>query len=269
MQLLFSVIPQLAVVFSGKRVVFCIRILLQLYYFVFTRKVGLVQKDFALPVYIGEKMILLHLQRPMDLAGFREAFVDGEYMWELGKDFSPLYILDLGAHIGDSALYYHSCFPKATIIAVEPSEAVFKRLKQNTKTVPQIIPVQAAVGQSNGEVSLYVGESSLGSSLIKKGTKEGHEERVRQVTIDTLCTEFGIGRFDLIKFDIEGGEFSVFSTPSALKHADRLIGELHFDLTAIDRDQFLSNFAAFNVELLPIRGDKRYILKALRKIEKV
>lgn len=197
----------------------------------------------------------------MDVAVLREVFVDKEYSWfPIEK---PKYIIDLGAHFGDTALYYHAHFPQAKIIAVEPSPENFKRLQKNTKDISQIIIVQAAVGEVTGFTDLHIDKSSLGVSVQKRS---GNETiiKVPQITLTDLLKEFSIQKADVIKFDIEGAEFSLFNNIQTEEISKTFIGEIHLDLTNIELQTFKNNFSKFDTTLIKIK-DHRFMMRAKLK----
>ena len=208
---------------------------------------------------------LIYLHQPMDLAGFRETFVDLEYKWSPSDNFYPKIIVDLGAHIGDTALYYHYHYPEAQIIAVEPSPENFKRLVENTKNTPLIYPVQAAIGPENKLIKLNLLDSSLGHSVIQRKESSKSVE-VEQIDIQTLFSRYKIQKADLIKFDIEGAEFALFESIGQIDSiADNYIGELHYDLAGSSSLNVQSKFKDFDVEIQTI-SPKRSIIRASKRV---
>src|SRR5438105_3045769 len=70
---------------------------------------------------------------------------------------SPV-ILDCGAHIGVSILFFKKLYPHAKIIAFEPSRETFKLLKLNVEqnNLHDVELVNAAVSDRAGEIDFYV-----------------------------------------------------------------------------------------------------------------
>src|SRR3989344_5879030 len=56
-------------------------------------------------------------------------FVEGEY--NIQPKTEPSFIIDAGANVGFTAVYFANRFPKARIIAIEPEESSFNLLKRN------------------------------------------------------------------------------------------------------------------------------------------
>jgi len=182
-----------------------------------------------------------------------------EYSWKLDQD--PKVIVDLGAHFGDTALYYHAVYPDAQIIAVEPSPENYARLVRHTKHIPNITTVQAAVGVTDGMMQLHLSNSSLGHSVVQR-TSEDKQVAVRQISLPTLYDEHNITKADLLKFDIEGAEFELLASLDIEKIAKSYIGELHFDLDKrASIESVNKKFIQFNSELQQLGNRKRFIIK--------
>lgn len=216
------------------------------------------KSDMKFPFKFNGQNISMYLRYPMDVAVLSEVFLEHEYEW-VGS-VQPEIIIDLGAHFGDTTLYYHARFPNAKIIAVEPSPENYERLLNNTKNIGNIICVQAAVGMRNEMVQLNLVGSTFGHSLIKR---EGSTEfvSVRQLTLGSLFEEVGIKKADLIKFDIEGAEFDLFKNVDPKQFSSTYVGEVHFDLVETTQISFSSYFKDFKVLYLPITS-KRFLFQA-------
>ena len=119
---------------------------------------------------------------------------------------------------------------------------------------------QAALWPVDGLVDLSTpAQGSQSWAIQAKASKDG---RVRAISVLTLMKELGWDRIDLLKLDIEGGEFPVFSHPSAkewLPRVQSMVGEYHPDLG--DEKELLRSIelAGFKVE---IRG--RNLFSAVR-----
>jgi FkbM family methyltransferase len=257
MRTLFYIIPKLAYTLSEKKI-FSPVLTLKLWYFCFSRKLNLTQKDMPVSFWYNNLTFTLWLHRPMDLAVLREIYLDKEYNWCPVED--PKVIIDLGAHYGDTSLYYHARFPKAQIIAVEPAPESFERLLKNTKNIPEIRTIQAAVGATDGMIDLYLGQSPLGHSVIE-GSQKNNSISVPQVTLHTLVQKANVTLADLVKFDIEGAEFLVFGSLNATKLSTAYIGEVHEDLSGRSINEFSNLFSGRTVVTERLSNKQRFIVK--------
>lgn len=256
MNTLFSIIPRLALVF-GRNKAHALYLLLQFWFFFLTRKVGLLSSDMAFRFYFNHRPFVLWLRHPMDVAVLREIYIDKEYDWCPVPQ--PRTIVDLGAHFGDTTLYYHTRFPEARIIAVEPAPESFERLVKNTKAIPQIIPVQAAISDYDGEMALNIMPSSLGNSLSVRKESTASVQ-VQTMTLDSLLGRHGIETVDLLKFDIEGAEFGIFKDFVDTHKIKALIGEVHEDLGSATIEEFKNYFSGRQIAIEQLKNKKRYIV---------
>ena len=217
--------------------------------------------------YVKKSTVPLHLEFQgsrftvyandrMDITALDETFVKKEYDFPY-KDTVHA-ILDLGANIGDTAIFYSILFPSARVYAVEPHPDIFKKLVANTTSFEKIICVQCAIGEKDGRVDLHIGESHLGSSLSAR------EQNTRSVVVDsftleTFCKKYDTGIFDILKFDIEGAEEYLLKD-SHLKHRTRAIaGEMHDDLASVPLAPLVAGLHLEN-EQRKILNKNRYII---------
>ncbi|MEK6809367.1 MAG: FkbM family methyltransferase, partial [Nanoarchaeota archaeon] len=93
---------------------------------------GLMLRQRPLQVRIKNVMHPLFL-RPgtSDVPLLYHIFVEEEY--NIKPKTKPSFIIDAGANVGFTAIYFANRFPKARIIAIEPEESNFKLLKKNTE----------------------------------------------------------------------------------------------------------------------------------------
>lgn len=196
-----------------------------------------------------------------DIAAIKEIFLDGEYAWD--AIISTKIIIDIGAHTGNTALYFHAKYPTAKIYAIEASSKNFHFLTQNVDAVPEIIPIHCAVSDKDGMMTFYESESSLGSSL--RNQSNGYEVLVPSMTLKTLFNTIGITYADFIKIDIEGGEAVLFNKLQPDVFAQSYIIEIHDDYMDIKREQFLQHFSNFSQSFLKTPNKSRVILRAIVK----
>ncbi len=260
MKTLFQIVPQIVDSLSGKGLFYRIHNIITLWVFAVVTK--FFKKEFKSKIFccVNGLNFNFYIYSFSDLGVLKEVFVDKEYDW-FPKN-PPKVILDLGAHIGDTALFYHAFFPNALIIAVEPAIETYQKLLSNTSQYPNIKVINAAVGGYDGEVELNLNKNSLGSSLThREGTNS--VIKVRQLSLGSLLKECNLSRADIIKFDIEGAEFDLFRKNKPDLFSDIYIGEIHEDLAnapVTEFNTFFSSASVLNIEPLPKRG--RYVLRA-------
>jgi FkbM family methyltransferase len=133
-------------------------------------------------------------------------------------------IVDCGANIGITSLFFAARYPGATILSVEPHPENFALLKTNVAQVPRILPIQACVtGKSQGEVRFTVDQATWGNRIAE----DDDGVFVPATTIEELCHQNGFHKIDLLKLDIEGAEEQVLRNGTFLARTGYIIVELH------------------------------------------
>jgi FkbM family methyltransferase len=139
---------------------------------------------------------------------------------------TPL-IVDCGANIGLSALYFALHLPKAKIVGIEPAWDNVAIARMNTAHNPLIEIVEAAVYNEMTSLELANPEAEKFAYQIRESNKQTGTA-VTAVTIDALMRRYGATRNLIVKVDIEGGEDALFrSNTDWLDHTDLLIVETH------------------------------------------
>jgi FkbM family methyltransferase len=163
-----------------------------------------------------------------DTGTMREVFFDRDYDIQTGRTINV--IVDAGANVGLTSVFFANKYPAATIFAIEPEEGNFSLLKKNVAHYPQVIPIHAALWNHSGGIQL----SDPGRGEHGFVTGEALEisdvsaRSVPSVTLSDLMLQFGISRIDLLKVDIEGAEKEVFESSGAwIAKVDMIIVELH------------------------------------------
>lgn len=119
-------------------------------------------------------------------------------------------ILDLGAHIGTSAVLFARRWPEAKIVCVEPNPGTFSYLERNiaANTVDAVLHNEA-VGARDGETTLFgVDDASCEASTSFK--VPGASTNVKVAAFSRLLSE-SPGPVKIVKLDCEGAEHEVFA----------------------------------------------------------
>jgi FkbM family methyltransferase len=185
-----------------------------------------------------------------DVDVYAGVFMAGKYAWKFAEP--PKVIVDAGAYIGLSAVYFAIRYPDAVIIAIEPGADNFELLAKNTAGFPNIRLVRAALWTDSGEISLSdPGEGAWGLRVAAPGSP-GHapvEDLVRAVTVDEIRAEQGLDKIDLLKMDIEGTERELFAAAESWLPAVRAIHiELHDRVKDGCSAAFFTAVSEFRVE---------------------
>ena len=160
--------------------------------------------------------------RTSDLAVVAQIFVDGEYDTDYGVQ--PEFIVDAGANIGASPIYFANRFPDALVVAVEPDPANYAILASNVGRWPRIIPVHAALWPEDAMVEL----SDHGYGTWGYQATVSQSGSIPAMSMVRLLESAGIERIDLLKIDIEGAERDLFNASHDWIHrVGAIVIELH------------------------------------------
>ncbi len=134
----------------------------------------------------------------------------------------PDLILDLGANIGATALWFARRYPQARIVAVEADPATTEVARRNLRGHESIEIVNAAVSDRPGETTLWIARQSWASSTALAA---GEGIRVPAVTLDDLIARGGPRK--IVKLDVEGAEHAALRACSRLDEIEFITGEYH------------------------------------------
>jgi len=141
-------------------------------------------------------------------------------------------VIDAGANIGASAVYFAYSFPKAQVVAIEPERSNFELLTANTAGT-SVQCIHGALAAAPGRMDVvdtgegFWGFRTAGAADAAAG-KPGAES-VDCVTINDIYAEHA-GRCApfMVKIDIEGGESDLFAANTEwVARTPLIIIELH------------------------------------------
>lgn len=141
-------------------------------------------------------------------------------------------IIDAGANIGCTSIYFAKIYPNAKIIAIEPDEKNFKSLVEHTKAYPNVIPIKAGVwGEKKSLMVQDNGRGEWGRQTFEVENQEGapSENIIEGITIPEIMEKFNMSKIDILKIDVEGSEKTIFgSNPDIWLSKVRIMAiELH------------------------------------------
>jgi FkbM family methyltransferase len=179
---------------------------------------------FGRPFQVVEGSSFAHL--------YQVFFQSGLYDFECSLD-SP-YIIDCGANIGVSVMWWKTRFPNAKVIAFEADPQIFQILQMNCAHLGNVQMINAAVWDKEGELPFTL-KGDLGGHMAEFGQSAGHN------TVKVPCLRlrsFLADKCSFLKMDIEGAETEVLrDCAQELKNVDRAFIEYH---SFVGRPQFLA-----------------------------
>lgn len=177
---------------------------------------------------------------------YKDIFINKDYYFKT-KTARP-YIVDCGAHIGISVLYFKSLFPNAKIVAFEPNPYSFQLLSQNIKQnhLQSITAVNKAVGVKSTPIKFTIPQdpSSWSIDSTSVDSLKSQTYKLRQVSVEsTDLNKYLTSQIDLLKLDVQGLETKVMISISRnLSKVHNIKLEYHGKLTESTNnlDQILS-----------------------------
>ena len=138
---------------------------------------------------------LIHLRNgTSDIDIFDQVFLDFEY--NIYLNISPKIIIDAGANIGLTSLYFSRKYPSAKIISIEPENENFKFLKLNTQQYKNISLLKKALWCNAGYIYLNKKLSNDSHQVSVNGL---NTNKIETVTVqDIICTN-SIDKIDILK----------------------------------------------------------------------
>jgi FkbM family methyltransferase len=164
--------------------------------------------------------------RIVDIASFnfiqKEIFEQEIYRFESNKEHP--YIIDCGANIGLSVIYFKRLFPGAEIIAFEPDTKVFEALEYNTKVFELTNVELVKKACWNEETTLtFFSEGADGGRVAQDFDKQNN------IQVPTVrLRDYLYEQVDFLKMDIEGAEVEVLDdVKDLLVNVEKIFVEFH------------------------------------------
>lgn len=201
-----------------------------------------------------------------DLATYDQIFTIEEYNSAHLPNKAEV-ILDIGANIGLATNWFARRYPEATILSVEPDKENFDLLVENTRQFnSQCTPINAAIWFRDGVISLRKTDEQ-GKPLQAWGVQVqearidqiDRNELVKSLTIESLIKNRQIDFVDILKIDVEGSEFEIFSYGDNdwLKRVGMIIIETH-DRLGRGCEAAVRNALSGDFEELPRVGENLF-----------
>ena len=174
---------------------------------------------FNIPIKFADPFWHLH--------SLNEIFI--EEVYKFNADTSKPFIIDCGANVGLSVLYFKKLYPGAKVIAFEPDKAIFKMLLQNLESlnITDVITINKAVWIDDSQIQ-FLASGALGGKIYT-ATQDQHPPATQNIESIRLKS-FLTSAIDFLKIDIEGAELAVVKDCKDVLHfVKHLFVEYHSD----------------------------------------
>ncbi len=190
----------------------------------------------------------LHFGNWLPSGAYKEIFVQHSYRppVPLGEGAR---IIDGGANIGLSSLYFLANFPTARIEAYEASPAAFDLLQQTIRSLKldpaRYTLINKALHSSDDTINFFVlphTASALNASISGRDSLDQLGEQIEVAAVDfRKILEKPI---DFLKLDVEGHEYELLDLPEISPSTIRSMAVEFHDLQQ-NRDEFVSLVSRF------------------------
>lgn len=183
-----------------------------------------------------------------DVDVFYQIFIEREYSCLDDVEDAKL-IIDCGANVGYSSLYFLKKYPNAYVIAVEPDEENFKICQKNLLPYKdRVLLINSAIWSHEAGlvvckgVDVY-GEGCEWATYVQECQGEQKPDLLA-TDISSLLNRSGFKTIDILKIDIEGAENVIFSKNyrSWLNQVKNIVIELHGEACQETFFHALSNY---------------------------
>ncbi len=168
----------------------------------------------------------LYASQPLDVLVMKETIFDDVYgvsTLRQTDELEPAYIIDVGAAMGDFAIFASRTFPNAKIVAFDPNPQLFKLLEKNIRANQMKNIMTRPLPLGNKPVyTIYVGASNVRSSTIK----DDLTRKIIKLKPEPL-EKYLTRNVDLLKIDTEGGEVDILKSVKSWQKIRRVVCEYH------------------------------------------
>lgn len=166
-----------------------------------------------------ENFLVIRNEKFSDFEVFKQIFIQEEYLSVIKIiDLNNLIndddfiMIDAGANVGYTSVYFANHYKKGLIIGIEPSLENFNVYKENVKKVEgiEILGYQKALSHLKG-IKYDIDRSFRDGKDWSISTNETENGIIEGITIQELIDERKINNVTLLKIDIEGAERFIFN----------------------------------------------------------
>jgi FkbM family methyltransferase len=191
---------------------------------------------------LNKKHVKLHIKGYINPVFFRYGSSDPDVFTQifLFEEYScikdlkePKVIIDCGANVGYSSIYFLNKYPNASVIAIEPDPENFKVCEKNLSYYDERVSlINSAIWSQKTGLIISKAENwgnAYEWAMQVKECKEGQEPDIYAISIDDLLEDYGLSSIDLLKVDIEGSEAEIFAKnyENWLNKVKNIVIELH------------------------------------------
>jgi len=196
----------------------------------------------------------MKMQIPKNMTEHIEKIFKGEYDIAY-RNPSPV-ILDIGGNIGGFSLWANKRWANSKIYSYEPIKNNFNLLKENTKSIDNIVISNVAIGSKTETRRMHYGAHNIGECSFINGdeqVEEGEEVSVMSASL--------LPNANIVKIDTEGAEIEILE--NMLIKPDVYLIEFHSAYNRRKIDSILHDYTLMAADIkLPNYGILKYALSS-------
>ena len=169
-----------------------------------------------------------------------EGILRGNVYKKINLNYSVDIIIDVGANIGATSVFFSLNYPKSTIFAFEPVSETYDILLKNTESFKNIFSYKCAITDKNDLQKIYIDEDLLGrSSLIKdhRNMNITYTENIKTMNLNNFLKENNISKIDILKIDCEGSEKDILNS---IKNILSKVAIIYIEIHGKDKIKFIT-----------------------------
>jgi FkbM family methyltransferase len=182
-----------------------------------------------------------------DIPAFKKVFIKKEY--DIEPASYPEVIIDAGANVGLSSIFFSLKYNRANVISIEPDKENYKLLATNTFFYKNIRCLNTVLWNKATLVELKDSGNSADGFIVEE-TLLKTKNTFSSVSINDLMKQYAFNRIDILKMDIEGAEKEIFSSNYQywLARTKIIVIDLHDHLRKDCSTTFYETLSQFNFE---------------------
>lgn len=151
---------------------------------------------------------------------------------------SPKVLLDAGGNIGLFSYFFKKRFPNTKVYIIEPSLDLLPIIKQNLAPWENdVIIIPKALSAKSGTVTFFINKKAAQTNSMHReavtpfidNSSDIIEEKVECTTLKDILVNNNITKVDLLKIDIQGGEYPTLSKSiPQLEKISKILAEVSF-----------------------------------------
>jgi len=150
--------------------------------------------------------------RPLPSSDFETAYeIFRRRVYDTGLASAAVHrVVDVGGNVGYSCLFWCSMYPNARVLTYEPHPAHCELLLRHMETNGYsdrvtLIPAGAAAKANTAVLS----DKGIQSAVLQEGTRPTGAQPVIDIKLVDFFQTVGADPIDILKIDIEGGEYEI------------------------------------------------------------